>query len=285
MELQPRKGEPGSRLRIQQAALALRRSIAIRGVLRTLVHFARRATPAGGQASRASQIHPFDREHGIDTSGLISGRELGAGHVHDLHSTAYYGIAPSIFKIAIEKWAEALDPAVFELEQYSFVDLGAGKGRAVLLASEYGFRSVLGVELNGGLAAIAERNVTRWEELGRTRCAIKILNQDATVCRLPQAPLLVFLFNPFGHQVIAKVLDILKKEMEQTGQPVDVLYINPEFGFVPDRFPGLQKLWTRRLEMSEADRAVDAFSSRSELCKAYRFQLPSQATTGSTLRR
>jgi hypothetical protein len=266
-------------LRIQQAAFAIRRSIATRGFFRTFLHLARRATPHGGQASRADQTHPFDREYGVETSGLISGRELAAGHAHDLHSTAYYGIAPSIFKSAIGHWAEALEPGP-KLEQYSFVDVGAGKGRAVLLASEYNFRSVMGVELNGGLASIAERNALQWKNLGRARCEIEIVNQDATACRWPPMPLLVFLFNPFGRQVLLKLLNMLKQEADQAGQPIDVLYVNPEFAFVPDRFPGLLKLWSRKLEMTEADEAVDAFSSRGELCNAYRFQ----PATGSTLR-
>ena len=256
-------------MQIRQAAFAIRRSIATRGLMRSFVHFARRFTSAGGRSPLANQLHPFDAEYNLETSGLISGRELISGHAHDLHSTAYYGIAPSIFRSALTQWVETATAGV---EQYTFVDLGAGKGRAVLLASEYPFRAVIGVELNAHLAVIAKRNATRWKKLGRARCPMEIVNQDATEFCWPSAPLLVFLFNPFGRPVLAQVLQNLKKEADRTGQPVDVLYVNPEFGFVPDRFSGLQKLWRRRIEMSESDRAVDAFSSRSELCKAYRFQ-------------
>jgi hypothetical protein len=130
----------------------------------------------------------------------------------------------------------------------------------------------VGVELNTELAAVAERNAKRWKELGRARCEITIANRDATEFQWPPAPLLVFLFNPFGRHVIAKVLRNLREEANRTGQPVDVLYVNPEFSFVPDQFPGLQKIWSRRIEMSAEDSAVDAFSSRGELCNAYRFQ-------------
>lgn len=219
----------------------------------------------------ANQRHPFDAEHGLETSGLISGRELVSGHAHDLHSTAYYGIAPSIFKTAVSQWAASIAGAGLRFERYAFVDLGAGKGRALLLASEYPFRAVIGVELNADLALLAGSNAQRWKELGRARCEIEVVNQDATEFVWPPAPLLVFLFNPFGRPVLAKILQTLKQEADRTGQPVDVLYINPEFGFVPDHFSGLQKLWSHRIEMSETDRAVDAFSSRSEVCAAYRF--------------
>lgn len=265
------KPRAGRLPQIRQAAFALRRSIATRGLFRTVVHLARRATPAGGEPARANTIHPFDTEHGLETSGLISGRELASGHVHDLHSTAYYGIAPSIFKTAISRWKRDSGSTGCGIEDYSFVDLGAGKGRAVLLASEYPFRSVTGVEINSNLAAIAVQNLAKWKELGRAHCPVEMVNQDATEFNWPPPPLLVFLFNPFGRKVLAKVLKSLKVHAEQSEKPVDILYINPEFGFVADRFPGLRKLWTQRIDMNESDRAVDAFSSRSELCNVYRF--------------
>lgn len=267
-------------MQFRNASLGLRRSVAARGWLRTFVHFIRRATPAGGRPERANRVHPFDREYGLETSGLISGRDLAGGHPNDLQSTAYYGIAPSIFKHAIQEWARTLQETGLSLSQFAFVDLGAGKGRAILLASEYGFRSVVGVELNSGLAEAAERNAERWKEMGRSRSEITVVNADAASFSWPSPPLLVFLFNPFGRHVLAEVLHNLKREVERSGQMIDVLYINPEFKYVPDRFPGLQKVWSRKISMSEADQAVDAFSSQSELCNAYRFAF----TTGSAAR-
>ena len=82
--------------------------------------------------------HPFDTEFGVQTSGLVSGRHLKAGHAHDRHSTAYYGVAPSIFREICERWRTS--PPAFPAETYSFIDLGSGMGRALLLAAEMPFR-------------------------------------------------------------------------------------------------------------------------------------------------
>ena len=74
--------------------------------------------------------HPFDREHGVETSGLVHGRDLLTGHPHDKHTTAYYGIAPSVVEGLLAHWRAtglAAPP-----EDYSFIDLGAGMGRAML---------------------------------------------------------------------------------------------------------------------------------------------------------
>ena len=260
-------------LQIREAAFAFRRSIVSRGIVRSFVHFARRAVSSGHMRSALiNQAHPFDVEYGLETSGLISGRELVSGHAHDSDSTAYYGIAPSIFRNVLTQWRGAVTAEGLNPGQFAFVDLGAGKGRAILLASEYPFRKVIGVELNRELAQAAERNAERWKNLGHARCEIQVLNQDATEFTWPEAPLLVFLFNPFGRRVVAKVLQKLKEQADQSGKPVDVLYVNPEFAFVLDRFPSIRKLWSHRIEMTSSDRAVDVFSSQSELCKAYRIE-------------
>ena len=47
-------------------------------------------------------------------------------------------------------------------EQLVFVDLGSGKGRTLLLASEYPFRRIVGVELSPKLHRIAKTNVEKF---------------------------------------------------------------------------------------------------------------------------
>ena len=109
--------------------------------------------------------HPFDLEFGIRTSGLIAGRHLKSGHRNDRNITAYYGVAPSVLQGLVVRWRRIRPVA--PIEEFTFVDLGAGMGRAMLLASEYPFRSVVGVELNPTLARIARKNVALWRTAGR----------------------------------------------------------------------------------------------------------------------
>ena len=104
--------------------------------------------------------HPFDLEFGMRTSGLVAGRNLKSGHRHDRHNTAYYGVAPSVFQGLVARWRRSRPAA--PIDEFAFVDVGAGMGRAVLLASELSFREVVGVELNPALARIARKNVGAW---------------------------------------------------------------------------------------------------------------------------
>ena len=112
--------------------------------------------------------HPFDAEFGVRTSGLVAGRHLKSGHRHDRHATAYYGVAPSVFHGLIEDGERSRPDA--PIEAFTFVDVGAGMGRAVLLAAELPFKAVVGVELNPTLAGIARRNAAMWRRrAGRVR--------------------------------------------------------------------------------------------------------------------
>src|SRR5438309_487693 len=72
--------------------------------------------------------HPFDVANGVRTSGLIAGRHLKSGHMHDRHATAYYGVAPSVFRSLIQRWRRSRPAA--PLGETTFVDVGAGMGRA-----------------------------------------------------------------------------------------------------------------------------------------------------------
>src|SRR5450755_1309381 len=101
-------------------------------------------------------IHPFDQMHGVDTSGLVPAKHLVTGHANDEHVTAYYGVAPSILRTLIDKWRETIPP--HPIHRYTFLDIGAGKGRGLLVASEYHFKKVVGIELNPALAAIGRKN-------------------------------------------------------------------------------------------------------------------------------
>jgi SAM-dependent methyltransferase len=214
-------------------------------------------------------VHPFDARYGTDTSGLIGGGSLGAGHANDAFVTAYWGIAPSRLASALERWKGTLDRPV---QAYAFADLGCGKGRALLLASEWPFREAMGVELNPALAETAERNVALWQRAGRARCPVRVVQGDAVEAQLPAGPCLVFLYNPFGAPVMRKLVEALRKRVASGGGLVDVIYQNAEAEEDFRRCPDFRLLWRESLPMSEDDRAADAVSSAEDVTCAWRLE-------------
>lgn len=183
--------------------------------------------------------HPFDIENGVQTSGLIPGRFLKTGHAHDRHSTAYFGVAPSVFHGLIKRWQRT--KPVAPLEDFAFLDLGAGMGRAILLAAEYPFRKVIGVELNPTLAAMGRRNLAKWRAEGRVRTASRVICGDALSVPIPRWPCLIFLFNPFGESVMRRLVRRLALHDSKWPGQLDLLYVNNE----QDRVIGLQSGFTR----------------------------------------
>lgn len=237
--------------RISDGITRLRRSIAQRGLAKTLSNLMRRIRQ-GPPAASTTRIHDFDAEFGVDTSGMISGRHLATGHAHDLYNTAYYGIAPSLFRTLLKRWEAT--PRLFPTERYTFIDFGAGKGRAVMLAAEQPFQACIGVEINPGLAKIARENLAKW---GRARSPARICCQDATIFQFPEGPCVAYLFNPFSGAVLQVLIDHIQTSFANRPGELDLLYVNPEFEFLLYQNQGFSRLWEQRMLMSAADAAYD----------------------------
>ena len=199
--------------------------------------------------------HPFDAAHGVRTSGLVAGRHLKTGHRHDRYATAYYGVAPSVFHALVQRW-QCTGPAA-PLDQFIFIDIGAGMGRALLLAAAMPFQAAMGVELHPTLARIARRNLAAWRAAGRMRCRARVLCSDAVDFRVPTGPTVTFLFNPFGAAVMRRLLKRLAAAHSGRPGALDLLYVNNEQEAEFERAPGFRRLFRGRIQRSRADAVAD----------------------------
>ena len=199
--------------------------------------------------------HPFDVANGVRTSGLVAGRHLKSGHPHDRHATAYYGVAPSVFRALFNRWRRS--KPVASIRGFTFIDIGAGMGRAVLLASEMPFHRVVGVEIHPTLVGIARRNLSRWRALGRVHAPTQIYCGDAVEFPLPAGPCLLFLFNPFGATVLRRLLIRIAKDFANRGGELDLLYINNEQEGELERRVGFRRLFLGQIARSGADAIAD----------------------------
>lgn len=144
----------------------------------------------------------FDAEHGVTTEALLFLSELDPQAIGDaIQDATHYEPVP------VAEFDALLDAARVRYEEYTFVDAGAGMGRALMLASRRPFKQILGIEVSPALAAIARENVARWlSSDGGVRCRdVRIVLADATQYRYPSGNLLVFLYNPFGPESIEKL--------------------------------------------------------------------------------
>jgi predicted RNA methylase len=199
--------------------------------------------------------HPFDAAFGLRTSGLIPGRHLKSGHPHDRHATAYFGVAPSVFRELLRRWRHHRPAA--PIEETTFIDLGAGMGRAMLIAARQPFRAVVGVELNPALARLARRNMTRWRKIATPQAPMRLVCGDVADYVFPNGPCVAFLFNPFGATVMRRLLRAMASSFAGRPGELDILYVNNEQESVLEAQPGFVRLFHGQVKRSRQDARAD----------------------------
>jgi SAM-dependent methyltransferase len=205
--------------------------------------------------NQSPEPHPFDHANAADTSGHIPGELLTPAN---RYNTAYYGISPSALTRALELLPEATS-------SFTFLDIGCGKGRALLIAAEFGFPKILGIELSPDLCRIAQSNTRRHPH-------IEIRQQDAAALTFPPTPLVIFLYHPFLAPVLRRVLNNLDRHHRANPQPTYLLYANCTYLKLLARFPFLQQVWDYSIPLSPEDAAADRHRITHERFTLYRAQ-------------
>ena len=170
----------------------------------------------------------FDLEHGTDTRQSSDPGWLGRlTSLNWIYGQAYHPAAVD----AVQKAFEQL-PA--EFRDATFIDMGSGKGRILLLASRMQFRRVIGVEYDPLLHQIAASNVARFNAPEKAR--IELNCRDATEYPLPGGPLVIFFHHPFDSPVFKIVCSRLTAAAN-AGQQISVTYFDPKCRDVLDANP------------------------------------------------
>lgn len=158
------------------------------------------------------------------------------------------------------------------IEGYSFVDVGAGKGRALFLAAELPFRKIIGVELNPALVRVAQRNLAQWRRLARAKSEkrIRVIPGDALEFRWPRTPLLTYLYNPFDCSLVAELAAKLAAAARSGSTLVDLLYVNPTCADTLKMQGLFTRLWTAQIPMDGADRQADPYGTTTDVVSLFR---------------
>jgi SAM-dependent methyltransferase len=177
--------------------------------------FVRESTPAQRRA-RYGDVD-YDWDFRVDTTGATVGwrdRLLGLFH------SPYQPTEPALFH-------EMLGSLKIDFSEFTFIDIGSGKGRALLLASDYPFRGIVGVELFPALDEIARENIRNYKSDAQKCFAIEAICGDASEFLFPAEPLVVYLFNPLPEAALGKMLGNLEGSLRERPRAVCVLYHNP----------------------------------------------------------
>ena len=109
---------------------------------------------------------------------------------------------------------------------YIFVDFGSGKGGVLLVAAEFPFLEVIGVEFAEELHKTAEQNIRNY--IGLRRCqTVRSVHRDAVDFDFPLKPLVLYFFNPFHRKIMEQVLFNLVQSHRLQPRSIFLLYQAP----------------------------------------------------------
>ncbi|VTT97158.1 Uncharacterized protein OS=Pedosphaera parvula (strain Ellin514) GN=Cflav_PD2785 PE=4 SV=1 [Gemmataceae bacterium] len=208
----------------------------VRNTLRRAVQALKEMTPAGRRFSRRREEsdRDFDTRFGVDTGGLIQLNQFQIPSEAWAFGNPYGAIHPDDF-------ARLLGVLPVRHNEFTFVDYGSGKGRAVLLASERPFKKVVGVEFAPELDRIAHHNLGKFPA-ERRRCEVELVCGDALEYELPDGPLVCYFYNPFGREIMEGVVARIEESYRRNPREIYVLYANPLESAAWDKATSFRKL-------------------------------------------
>ena len=220
----------------------------VKGVIQKAAHYKylRRALTmiyTSNDRHVANLSHPYDLSLGIDASGALPAYLLQSGKEADPNITAYLGIVPSVLRAAL---VTIPDPA-----KRSFIDIGCGKGRALAVASEFPFQTIVGIELNPELCRDAIRNAAILHARFPERTSIEVKEGDASAPETPDGPLVVFLYHSFHDAMVRRLANNLAVAAET--REVLFIYINPVHGTIFDQHKSFSRWYSDQVIVAAAE--------------------------------
>jgi Histone methylation protein DOT1 len=184
-------------------------------LVRKLWSFVRESTPER-RRQRYGDME-YDWEHRVNTtSGTVSWRARLLGLFH----SPYQPTEPALFQ-------EMMASLPIDFDQFTFIDLGSGKGRTLLMASEYPFMRIVGVELIAELHRAAQQNIRDYRSPTQRCSQIEAIRADASEFVFLDTPLVLYLFNPLPEAGLRRMIRNLEQSLERSPRPVLLVYHNP----------------------------------------------------------
>jgi SAM-dependent methyltransferase len=174
----------------------------------------------------------FDHCHNVDTCGRLFPEDMRDdprySHSHSYGTCSSFGLRRILKLLRLDH------------QRFTFVDIGCGKGKALLLAAEWPFGQVVGVEISSELLRVAENNVQTCRGLIRACKDIRLVCEDAAAFSIPSETAVVCFFNnPFEEPLMRTVLENIGKSVAAFPRDVWVIYKHPSFRAMADALPFL----------------------------------------------
>jgi SAM-dependent methyltransferase len=160
-----------------------------------------------------------DRHYRIRTTGEDELKGLEKSGIDISHATLYM---PSSYNV--------LEKLMKEITKYpsnkTFLDIGCGKGRAMVVAAEYGFTRIKGIDFSKEFCDYAGE-VTKAYHSRNPSAEFTVIHAEASSYAIDPDITTIFLFNPFDEIITARLVENIQTSQSRNPRTIRVLYVNP----------------------------------------------------------
>jgi SAM-dependent methyltransferase len=96
---------------------------------------------------------------------------------------------------------------------FTFIDIGCGKGRILMAAAEYGFRRMIGIDISPRLCEQARRNLETFRRRTATQARFRIECTNVLRTELDHTRQVFYLYRPFDRTVMGGFVHKLKNSL------------------------------------------------------------------------
>ncbi len=163
----------------------------------------------------------FDLRYGVETQAWAELRDLTIRGDHRAQGARYQPTHVGPLRRMLRVLRHRFTPG------RAFVDLGCGKGRALMVAAEFGFPVIRGIEFAHELCAVATANCAAYKRRRGIATAFHIIEADVVWYPLVGDETVIFMFNPFDAAIMSRVLDNITASLAASPRRLLILYHNP----------------------------------------------------------
>jgi hypothetical protein len=162
----------------------------------------------------------FDRQFNVETAREEPLRDVGVPANAIARGNSVYRVT----------WGWLIKKAILRLDidprEFSFIDYGSGKGKAMLMAADLPFKSIVGVEYAKRLYEIAVQNCRTYRSANQRCQSLQPILGDVLDYAPPPGPTVFFMCNPFDETTLRAVFNIWRSRYQRGEGDVRILFLN-----------------------------------------------------------
>lgn len=170
----------------------------------------------------------FDEQFHLETERISEIGSLDIKSPNSKYAVRYQPSPPELVR-------EILSRLAIGYGDFTFVDFGAGKGRVLLIASEFPFSRIAGIEFSPELVKAAQENIKSFRSPRQQTTQIDVVHADVVNYEVPEVPLVCYFYNPFQWPIMEQVASRLGASSKSCQRDIYVVYVQPEHRDVFDK--------------------------------------------------